>query len=74
MAGENDAAEETLQDGNGGVPENAGLAWLRKCRRILEFTLKARPQEGCGQRKAGGRVLALNVDNGEKCICGVEGG
>jgi len=27
-------------------PANAGLAWLRKWRRMLEFTLNARPQEG----------------------------
>jgi hypothetical protein len=35
-----------------GADADAEQAWLRKCRRMFELTLKARPQEGWGQRKA----------------------
>ncbi|KAJ7822436.1 hypothetical protein B0H13DRAFT_2447859 [Mycena leptocephala] len=34
------------------------LAWLRKCRRMLELTLNARPHDGCGQRKAGKKFVS----------------
>jgi hypothetical protein len=35
-----------------GADVDTELAWFRKCRRMFELTLNARPQEGWGQRKA----------------------
>jgi hypothetical protein len=41
------------------VGEKTGAAWLRKWRRMLEFTLNARPQLGCRQRKAVDGVVSV---------------